>query len=74
MKYTTTIGFGGFLVASQYADTFNPFLAGSWYGSSYLGLSLRLQILYGTSTKTKGTQLLLEIKGLYRDWQMKLNL
>ena len=63
-KYTPTIGFEGFLGASQYADTFNPFLAGSWYGSSYVGLSLRFQILSGASIRNKGKQLILETKGV----------
>jgi outer membrane protein len=64
MKHTPTIGFEGFLGANQYTDTFNPFLSGSWYGSSYLGLSLRFQILSASSTKNKVNQLKLEEKGL----------
>jgi outer membrane protein TolC len=64
MKHTPTIGFEGFLGANQYTDTFNPFLSGSWYGSSYLGLSLRFQILSGSSTKNRVNQLNLEEKGL----------
>lgn len=64
MKYTPSIGFEGFLGASQYADTFNPFLAGTWYGSSYAGLSLKFQILSGTSTRNKEKQLILETKGI----------
>jgi outer membrane protein TolC len=64
MKHTPTIGFEGFLGANQYTDTFNPFLSGSWYGSSYLGLSLRFQIFSGNSTKNRVNQLKLEEKGL----------
>jgi outer membrane protein TolC len=64
MKHTPTIGFEGFLGANQYTDTFNPFLSNSWYGSSYMGLSLRLQILSGSSTKNRVSQLKLEEKGL----------
>jgi outer membrane protein TolC len=64
MKHTPTIGFEGFLGANQYTDTFNPFLSGSWYGSSYLGLSLRFQILSGSSTKNRVSQLKLEEEGL----------
>ena len=64
MKHTPTIGFEGFLGANQYTDTFNPFLSGSWYGSSYLGLNLRFQILSGSSTKNRVNQLKLEEKGL----------
>ena len=64
MKHTPTIGFEGFLGANQYTDTFNPFLSGSWYGSSYMGLSLRFQILSGSNTKNRVNQLKLEEKGL----------
>jgi outer membrane protein len=69
MKHTPTFGFEGFLGANQYTDTFNPFLSGSWYGSSYVGLSLRFQILSGNSTKNKVKQLMLEEKGV----QSRLN-
>jgi len=64
MKRTPTIGFEGFLGANQYTDNFNPLLSGSWYGSSYMGLSLRFQILSGSSTKNRVNQLKLEEKGL----------
>ena len=64
MKNTPTIGFEGFLGANQYTGTFNPVLSDSWYGSSYLGLSLRFQILSGSSTKNRVNQLKLEEKGL----------
>jgi outer membrane protein TolC len=64
MKHTPTIGFEGFLGANQYTDTFNPFLSNSWYGSSYVGLSLRFQIISGSSTKNRVNQLKLEEKGL----------
>jgi outer membrane protein TolC len=64
MKHTPTIGFEGFLGANQYTDTFNPFLSDSWYGSSYVGLSLRFQILSGSSTKNRVSQLKLEEEGL----------
>ena len=64
MKHTPTIGFEGFIGANQYTDTFNPFLPESWYGSSYVGLSLRFQILSGNSTKNRVNQLKLEEKGI----------
>jgi len=64
MKHSPTIGFEGFLGANQYTDTFNPFLSDSWYGSSYMGLSLRFQIFSGSSTKNRVNQLKLEEKGL----------
>jgi outer membrane protein len=64
MKHTPIIGFEGFLGANQFTDTFSPFLSGSWYGSSYMGLSLRFQIFSGSSTKNRVNQLKLEGKGL----------
>ena len=64
LKNTPTFGFEGFIGANQYTDTFNPFLSDSWYGSSYVGLSLRFQILSGNSTKNKVSQLKMEEKGL----------
>jgi len=64
LKLTPAIGFEGFLGANQYTDAFNPFLSGSWYGSSYLGLSLRFQIISGSSTKNRIDQLKLEAKAL----------
>lgn len=63
-KNTPTIGFEGFIGANQYTDTFNPFLADSWYGSSYLGLSFRFPILSGNSTKNRVSQLKMEETGL----------
>jgi len=73
MKHTPTIGFEGFLGANQYTDTFNPFLSDSWYGSSYVGLSLRFQILSGSSTKNRVNQLKLEGKGLKSRLEDEIN-
>jgi len=73
MKHTPTIGFEGFLGTNQYTDTFNPFLSGSWYGSSYMGLSLRLQIFSGSSTKNKVNQLKLEENGLKSRLEDEIN-
>ena len=64
IKNTPTIGFEGFIGANQFTDTFNPVLSGSWFGSSYLGLSLRFQIISGSSTKNRVNQLKLEEKGI----------
>ncbi len=64
MKNVPAVGFEGFVGANQYTDEFNPFLADSWYGSSYLGLSLRFQILSGNSTRNRVRELKLEEQGL----------
>jgi outer membrane protein len=64
IRHAPTVGFEGFLGANQYTETFSPFLAGSWYGSSYVGLSLRFQILSGSSTRNRINQLKQEERGL----------
>jgi len=46
-KYVPQVGFEGFLGANQYAQTFDPFLANSWYGNSYLGISLKMPLMPG---------------------------
>ena len=43
-KYSPTIGLQGFLGANQFSQTFDPFLANSWFGNSYVGLSIKLPI------------------------------
>lgn len=43
-KYTPTIGLQGFIGANQFSQTFDPFLANSWYGSSYVGLSVKMPV------------------------------
>ena len=56
-KYVPQVGFEGFLGANQYAQTFDPFLANSWYGNSYLGISLKMPLMPGESTSSKVKQL-----------------
>ena len=73
MKHTPAIGFEGFLGANQYTDTFNPFLSDSWYGSSFLGLSLRFQIISGSSTKNRVSQLKMEENGLKSRLEEEMN-
>jgi outer membrane protein len=58
------VGIEGYLGANQYADTFDPFLSDSWYGNSYLGLSIRFNILSGSSTRNRLKQLKLETQGV----------
>jgi outer membrane protein TolC len=52
-KYVPQVGFEGFLGANQYSQTFDPFLANSWYGNSYLGISLKMPLMPGESTSSK---------------------
>ena len=72
-KHAPAIGFEGFLGANQYTDIFNPFLYDSWYGISYLGLSLRLQIISGSSTKNSVSRLKLEEKGIISKLDDEIN-
>ena len=58
------VGVDGFLGASQYTDAFDPFGDGTWYGNSYVGLSLRLPIVSGDNTKSRINQLRLEAKSM----------
>lgn len=46
-KYTPVIGLDGFIGANQFSQQFDPFLANSWYGISYVGLSVKMPI-FGT--------------------------
>lgn len=45
------LGLQGFLGANQFADTFTPFRANTWYGSSYVGLNLSFPLLPGEDLK-----------------------
>ena len=56
-KYVPQVGLEGFLGANQYSQTFDPFLANSWYGNSYLGISLKMPLMPGESTSSKVKQL-----------------
>jgi outer membrane protein TolC len=56
-KFTPTIGVQAFLGANQFSNNFDPFLANSWYGSSNVGLSLKLPILSGENTSSRIKQL-----------------
>lgn len=57
LKYTPTVGFQGFLGANQFSKTFEPFLSNSWFGSSYIGLSVKLPILSSEKSINGGKQL-----------------
>lgn len=43
-KYLPTVGLQGFLGVNQFTQSFNPVLANSWFGSSYIGLSIKLPL------------------------------
>ncbi len=59
-KHTPTIGFKGFLGANQFSNTFNPVAKNTWFGLSYLGLNVKLPILFGENIHNKIQQLNLQ--------------
>jgi outer membrane protein len=56
IKYQPTISANGYLAAEQYANQLNPFESNSWFGNSYLGVSIRMPILLGEDKKNKLSQ------------------
>ncbi len=59
-KHIPTINFKGFLGANQFTNTFNPVVDNSWFGLSYLGLDVKVPLLFGENTHNKIQQLKLE--------------
>jgi len=57
VKRLPTIGFKGYLGANQFANKFNPTAANTWFGLSYLGLDIKIPILFGEHTSNKKQQL-----------------
>ncbi len=56
-KYIPTLNLKGHLGANQYTNNFNPIEANSWYGSSYLGLDMKVPLLFGEDKQSKLQQL-----------------
>jgi outer membrane protein TolC len=48
-----SLGFQGFLGANQFTNNFNPVESNSWFGSSYLGLQVKVPIL---SSENRGVK------------------
>lgn len=52
-KHLPTINLKGYLGANHYSNVFNPVAANSWYGLSYVGLEVKVPLLFGeNSTNT----------------------
>jgi outer membrane protein TolC len=68
-KYTPTLGLEAFIGANQFSNSFDPFLENSWYGSSYVGLALRLPIFSPDRAVNGGKQIMqqIEIVGFQKD-------
>lgn len=59
-KSLPTLAFEAFVGGNQYNDCLSPFEKHTWYGSSYLGISLRLPILYQENFSARNKRLRLE--------------
>jgi outer membrane protein TolC len=51
-----SLGFQGFIGANQFTNNFNPVESGTWFGSSYLGLQVKVPILSSESRGVKVRQ------------------
>ncbi|TRX34777.1 TolC family protein [Flavobacterium sp. ZT3R18] len=56
-KYCPIINVNGYLGADQFTENMNPFQQDSWYGNSYIGVSLKLPVLFGENTAKRIDQL-----------------
>lgn len=59
-KSFPTINFKGFLGANQFANAFNPIAENTWFGLSYIGLDVKLPLLFGENPRNKIEQLKLK--------------
>jgi outer membrane protein len=59
-KRLPTIGFKGYLGANQFSNTFDPTAANTWFGLSYVGLDIKVPILFGENSRNKIQQLKLQ--------------
>lgn len=62
-KYRPALNFIGYLGANQYAEKFNPVMPNSWFGNSYVGLSLKMPLL-GENTRYTVKQLETQVQGI----------
>jgi outer membrane protein len=56
-KQMPTINLKGYLGANQFTNTFNPVASNSWFGLSYIGVDVKVPILFGENTRNKIQQL-----------------
>ncbi|TPG36214.1 TolC family protein [Flavobacterium pectinovorum] len=59
-KHSPMININGYLGADQFTASMNPFQQDSWYGNSYIGVSLKLPLFFGENTAKRIGQLKLE--------------
>ena len=63
-KHLPTLGLQGFYGANQYSNKFDPFLRNTWYGSSYIGLQVKMPILFSENTVNRIRQFDMQSKGI----------
>ncbi len=59
-KYLPTLSLKGFIGANQYTNNLDPLAANSWFGLSYIGIDVKLPLLFGEDKKGKLQQLQLQ--------------
>ena len=59
-KYIPLLGVEGFLGANQFTYKFDPLDNKSWYGTSYIGLSLKLPLITGENKNNRIRQIRLQ--------------
>ena len=63
-RFSPSVGFTGFLGANQFSQQFNPFEANSWFGSSNMGLSVRLPLFDPNKSSNQRRQLAVQANDL----------
>ncbi|MEZ4829004.1 MAG: TolC family protein [Bacteroidia bacterium] len=72
-KYIPTVGIQGFLGANQFSDRFSPFQRDTWFGNSYIGLSVKIPVLISENTPNRVSQLATQAEGLRYQIQEQKN-
>jgi len=62
-KYIPSLNFIGYLGANQFAERFDPVMPDSWFGNSYIGVSLKMPLL-GENTRYKVRQMQAQMEGV----------
>lgn len=63
-KYLPKLSLNGYLGADQFSNDLQPFQSNTWFGNSFVGLSLRLPITIGENKSNKISQFQSQIKSL----------
>ncbi|MBC7525770.1 MAG: TolC family protein [Flavobacterium sp.] len=63
-KYLPTLSLNGYLGADQFSNDLQPFQSNTWFGNSFVGLSLRLPVTIGENKSNKISQFQSQIKSL----------